>query len=269
VRYLLALFAVSGCSKDPIPAPIADVRPANSAPVADARPPLPTLPPFGKTAMSDPAKAMELGHHGLRASVLGDGDGLADATAAVLADPGSAYARYAVACAAKDEAFALAQLRLLVDASCDDCTDTVQNVLIDTECPWTAAHKALAATTHPSTQRAAVAAIVGALASPDRSGAKRYFSGHATSVFECSNCSDNTHDRRADGSGAHVLADIVKELAADDKYGVPLVTGDRLLRTDDCFSVDRLVLHHSHTFFDKLCFAHGTTTVSSIVFIGG
>jgi hypothetical protein len=212
---------------------------------------------------------MELGRKGLRASVL-DGDGLADAVAGVAADPGSAYARYAVACAAKDEAFATAQLKLLVDApSCDDCTEMLQNVLIDSECPWTAAHKALAAKTTPSAQRAAVAAIVKALASPDRSGAKPYFTAHASSVFECSNCSDQTNDTRATGSGAHVLAEITKKLAADDKYGVELVVGDRLIRTGDCYSVDRLLLHHNHTFFDKLCFTHGTTAVTSIVFIDG
>jgi len=245
------------------------VRPAISAPVADARPPLPTLPPFGKTATSDPAKAMELAQHGLRASVL-DGDGFADAVAGVMADPGLAYARYAVACAAKDEAFAAAQLKLLADAtSCDDCTEMLQNVLIDGECPWTDAHKALAAKTTPSAQRAAVVAIVKALASPDRSGARPYFTAHATSVFECSNCSDNTHDARAAGSGAHVLAQITKTLAGNDKYGVELVRGDRLIRNGDCYAVDRLLLHHNHVFFDKLCFAHGTTAVTSIVFIDG
>jgi hypothetical protein len=277
VRHVLVLIAITGCTKDPAaapaphpPPPHADAQPAVSAPVPDAQPPLPTLPPFGTTATSDPAKSLELAHHGLRESVLG-GDGLADAVAGVAADPGSAYARYAVACAAHDEAFAMAQLKLLVDAKgCDDCTEMMQNVLIDSECPWTAAHKALAAKTTPSVQRAAVATIVKALASPNRSGARPYFAGaHATSVFECSNCSDHSNDRRTAGTGASVLAAITKILVNNDKYGVELVSGDRLIRQGDCYAVDRLLLHHNHVFFDKLCFAHGTTAVTSIVFIDG
>lgn len=214
---------------------------------------------------------MEHAHRGLRNSVLGEGDGIAEATEGVITDPGLAYARYAIACAVHDEAFATAQLELLADAKgCDDCTEMLQNVLIDSECTWSAAHKALAAKSKPSAQRAAVAAILEALASPDRSGAKPYFTGaHVTSVFECSNCSDNTNDRRAAGTGATVLAEISKILAKDDGFGIPIIGGDRLLRTGDCFSVDRLLLHHNHVFFDKVCFAHGTTTVSSIVFVDG
>jgi hypothetical protein len=268
----LALIALAACTKDPEAAPSpTPPRPAVRAPVVDAGPALPTLPPFGKTSGSDPAKAMELAHRGLRASVLGDGDGIADATAGVLADPGSAYARYAIACAVHDEAFASAQLKLLVDAkACEDCADIAHNVLTDTECTWTAAHKAIAAKAQPSTQRAAVATLVAALASRDRSGAKPYFTGaHVTSRFECSNCTDDKNDPRAAGSGAKVLAEVTKLLVERDGWGVPLITGDRLIRQGDCFSVDRLLLRHSHAFFDKVCFAHGTTTVTSIVFIDG
>jgi hypothetical protein len=280
MRHILAFVVVVGsaCSKDPVAAPApqpkpapADARPAVSAPIPDAQPPIPTLPPFGKTATSDPAKAMERARQGLRNSVLGEGDGIAEAIEGVTADPGLPYARYAIACAVHDEAFATAQLKLLADAKgCDDCTEMLQNVLIDSECTWAPAHKALAAASKPSAQRAAVAAILKALSAKDRSGAKPYFTGaHVTSVFECSNCSDNTNDTHASGTGAKVLAEISKILAKDDGFGVPIITGDRLLRTGDCYSVDRLLLHHNHVFFDKVCFAHGTTTVSSIVFIDG
>ena len=80
---------------------------------------------------------------------------IADATAAVQADPGSAYARYAIACVTNDEAFATKQLELLVASDGDE----LRNVLIDADCPWTAAHKALASKAKPSPQREATEAL--------------------------------------------------------------------------------------------------------------
>ena len=231
---------------------------------------LPTdLPPFAKTAKSDPKKAAELAHKAIRGTIDGD-TAVADATAAVNADPGSAYARYAMACVANDEAFATKQLDMVVAAGCDDCIDVVRNVLTDSDCPWTDAHKALAGKTKPSPQREAVETIAKALVGPDRDAAKPFFtSGAVSSRFACSNCSDTSHDRRSTGTGAKVLADITKILQQNDKDSIPLVGLERMLRDHDCYTVDRLLLHHSHAFLDKICFAPGTTKVKSIEFTDG
>ena len=227
------------------------------------------LPPFGKTAKSDPKTAAELAHKAIRGTLDGDNP-IADATAAVTADPGSAYARYAIACVANDEAFATKQLDLVVAANCDDCFDVVRNVLTDSDCPWTDAHKALAGKTKPSPRREAVEAIAKAVVGPDRNAAKPYFTaGRVTSRFACSNCSDTSQDRRSAGTGAKVLADITKILEHNDKDGIPLVGLERMLRDHDCYTVDRLLLHHNHVFLDKICFAPGTTKVTSIEFIDG
>ena len=256
-----------------LPSPPGGPVVSTAPPPADAKAAL-VLPPFGVTATSDPAKATALAHKAIRAMIgLGEGndDGFENATAAVLADPGSSYARYAVACASHDEAFATAQLQLLIDAKgCDGCVEDLRNVLSDTACPWTPAQRALAGTVRPSPQRAALDAILAALASTDRGGAKRYFTGaHVTSHFACSNCSDASHDRRSTGAGPKVFAAIAAILAEDDQYHVPLMTGDRFRRDGDCFTVDRALLTHNHVFFDTLCFAHGTTNVTSIELVDG
>ncbi|HEV7555206.1 MAG TPA: hypothetical protein VGO00_07130 [Kofleriaceae bacterium] len=266
---------MTACAKDAAPphpappSPIVTDASSPGAPVVTAPAPdaahvaLPAdLPPFGKTAKSDPKTAAELAHKAIRM----DSDSpVADATAAVKADPGSAYARYALACVANDEAFATKQLELLVAGDGDE----LRNVLIDSDCPWTAAHKALADKAKPSSQREAVETLAKALVGPDRSAAKPFFAGGAvTSRFACSNCSDTTHDRRSSGTGAKVLADVTKILEQDDKDTVPLVI-DRMRRDHDCFVADRSLLHHNHTFLDKICFAPGTTKVKSIELIDG
>lgn len=229
------------------------------------------LPPFGKTAASDPAKATTLAGEALRANDgRGDGhdNGFEAATAAVLADPGSSLARYAVACASRDEALATTQLHVLADAKgCTECADDLSNVASDTECPWTPAQKALAATVRPSPQRAALDAILAALASPDPGGAKPYFTGaHVTAAFACTVCTDSSQDRHFAGAGPKVLAEIAKSIG---EMGEKLMPGTRFSHRGDCFGADRSLVSHNHVYFDGLCFAHGTTNVASIQFSAG
>jgi hypothetical protein len=245
-----------------------DVTTRSPSPPVDA----PTglgLPPFGKTATSDRAKANELAGNALRAlDGLGDPDhAIDDAKAAVMADPGSSLARYAVACTAPDRALATAQLHVLLDAKgCAECADDLNNVASDTECRWDPAQTALAATLRPSPQRAALDVILAALAAADPTGAKPYFTGaHVTAAFACSLCTDASQDRHLGGAGPTVLADIMKAIG---EMG-PLLPGTRFWHHDDCFGVDWPRLAHNTVYFDSLCFAHGTTSVASMQFTAG
>src|SRR5689334_5946173 len=127
---IVSLVSIAGCKKEPA-ATSATPKPAEPT-VAVPEPAKP--PPPGQAAPADPApatkpapkdlpaykattdaaarkKAIELAGLALGAQTgNNEEDPVAKATEAVKADPGSALARYAIACVAGDEAFDLAQL---------------------------------------------------------------------------------------------------------------------------------------------------------------
>jgi len=279
------LVLVASCTQEPArtSAQLAPAggRDAGARPAVAPRPPPPPpdagprvtsaeLPAFARGPNADPTAAATLAHQAIRDATVGGDDPMTDARAAVLADPGSAYARYAIACVANDEGFATDQLRLLAGARCTDCVDPLRDVLLDTACPWTAAHKAIAASATPGPQRAAAEAIIAALTAVDRGRAAAWFSAaRVTARFACSNCSDTSHDRWLRGTGARVLHDLLAALDKNALLGTPFVPGDRLRCAHDCCKVDWMLLQHNHVFLDQICFAPGTTRVRAIDLIDG
>ena len=234
------------------------------------------LPAFGgKVSAADAKKA-----HALAVDALdtltgrSESDAYATAIAAVKADPGSALARYAIACVLGDETFDLAQLTPLTTATrCAECNDVVRNLAKDDDdgCELAAAVRGLAAKVKPVPQRAAAEALMVTLGDGDPAHAAAYFKASSVELFvRCSVCDGNEGDRLTKSSGAKLLATFaaqVKKAKTEGSGGIVRSGGMRC--TADCCAVNVGVLQHNHDFFSKVCFKPGTDQVRRVEIIAG
>jgi hypothetical protein len=291
---IVSLVSIAGCKKEP-PATSATPKPAE--PTVAVTEPVKTSP--GQAAPADPApatkpapkdlpafkptsdaaarkQAIELANLALGAQTgRNEEDPLAKAIAAVKADPGSALARYAIACVAGDEAFDLAQLTPLTTATgCTDCADIVRNLAMSDwdDCGWSANVKALAAKVTPSAQRTAAEALIKSLQEGDAKHAAAYFTAPSVEIaVACSVCDGKQGDTKTKAAGAKQLGklvDQVKKAQAEDGLDGIVISGG-LACTNNCCEVDVGQLQHNHDFFEKVCFKPGTDQVQRIELVSG
>lgn len=232
------------------------------------------VPAFAATGGGgDAKKAAELAADAVEAVTRGnDLDPVATALAAVKADPSSPLARYALACVTGDEAFDLAQLRPLAEATgCPGCVEVMRNVATAGECDWSDAVEALGASVKPGPQRAAAEAIVAALSTGDPAGALPYVKAGTVEYFvACSVCDGDEGDRTTRVKGARLITDLARQAREADEKGYGwIVGGGAMTCASDCCDVDVGMLAHSHDFFSRVCFRKGTDQVRRLELVSG
>lgn len=258
------------------PAIVPPVTPSRTD-IANAPTPPKDLPAFGgKVDAASSNKAHDLAIDALKTLTgSSESDAVVTATAAVKADPGSALARYAIACVAGDEAFKLAQLTPLTTAiACADCNDVVRNLAHDDDdgCELPDKVRALAGAVKPAPQRAAAEALMATLGDGDPSHAAAFFKAPSVELFvTCSVCDGKAGDQLTKTSGAKLLSKFAAQVTnakAEDGMG-DIIRSGGMRCTADCCSVRVGVLQHNHDFFSKLCFKPGTDQVRRVEIISG
>lgn len=276
---LLAAAAITACGK---PAPTKPVAPAPPPPVVEAPPPaveeppasaVPAdLPPVAATADADPAKATEL----VDAVVaqLQEGippeEAVADALAAVRANPGSGRARVLLASLVEDEAFKAAQIEAVVSATdCADCTDAILNMTLS---DWPDAVGELAARVTASPQRKALDAIRTFIASGDGAIAG-YFKGKKvvvdTTCLSCEMAGEGggaSKPRTLTGKKALAWVKAGQARGAAGEKDALYALDEWYCEADCCRAVASLQgTPNGNTFLTAVCFAKGTDQVASLV----
>lgn len=276
---LLAAAAITACGK---PAPTKPVAPAAPPPVVEAPPPavdeppssmVPAdLPPVAATADADPAKATEL----VDAVVAQLQEGappeevVADALAAVRANPGSGRARILLASLVEDEAFKAAQIEAVVSATdCADCTDAILNM---TRSDWPDAVGELAARVTASPQRKALDAILTFIASGDGAIAG-YFKGKKvvldTSCLSCEMSGEgdaSAKPKTLTGKKALAWVKAGQARGAAGEKDALYALDEWYCEADCCHAAASLQgMPNGNTFLTAVCFAKGTDQVASLV----
>ena len=190
---------------------------------------------------------------------------------AVTAAPGSAKARYALACTLNrrgDELAANRQLEMLAIDGCPACSDALANLATDLGCQWRDAQRGRAPP--PSPQRRATVRIAEAIATHQDSLAIAHFGRRVTHVRVCGVCDGDEADTVRARPGPRLLRDLVRrQRSADDGGEGWIHFGSRLWCEGDCCAPDLGYLSHSASFVTEVCFAPGTTAVASFSEIDG
>lgn len=240
--------------------------------VAAPLPAAPVVPPFdtSRPISAEAAARVDTAMSALARDPSCDGT-LDLVVSAVTAAPGSAKARYALACALNrrgDQLAANRQLETLAIDGCPACTDALANLATDLGCQWRDAQRGAAPP--PSPQRRATLRIAEAIAARDASVAVAHLDRRVTHVEVCSVCDDDQADVVRALPGPRLLRDLVgRQRSADEGSDGWIHVGSRLWCERDCCAPDIGFLDHSASFVTAICFAPGTTAVTSFSEIHG
>jgi hypothetical protein len=216
------------------------------------------VPPFDRTSETSPDAALLVEEAmGDLARDPSDDHTLEALVEAVTAAPGSARARYGLACALSrrgDELGAARELDTLAIADCPACDDALANLSTDLGCGWTDARRSIAPL--PSTARRATLLLADAVRSGDPALAAAHFRRRVTYDSVCSVCDDDAGDVRRSSSGPALLRSLVGD--PDDDHW--MVFGDRFFCDASCCTFDIGFLSHSHSFVSQVCFSGSQVT---------